>query len=68
MWIVGAEDLVKLSDSINYFQLDASCLAHCGSGSLATSSLIISQAVVHLRRRSCLCKVQIQLNLSIREL
>lgn len=45
MWIVGAEDLVNLSDSINYFQLDAFRLAHCGSGSLATSSLIISRAV-----------------------
>ena len=52
MWIVGAEDLVNLSDSINCFQLDAFCLAHCGSGSLATSSLIISRAMVHLRRRS----------------
>lgn len=43
MWIVGAADLVNLSDSINYFQLDASCLAHCGSGSPATSSLSVGQ-------------------------
>lgn len=43
---------MNLSDNINHLQLDASLLPHCGSGSVATFSLNISQAVAHLRGRT----------------